>query len=92
MYTYRKFYVHRRSHICATVIVESSFDKLILWMGVIVWFHNLSKDWKPKSSDNCQTGREQAPISFIAMAAEPWPGEEILYFCSLSFSSQVVAE
>jgi len=63
---------------------------------VTVCFHNISKDLNPKPDDNCQTGREQARISFIVMAAEllpgvvvqpPWPGREILYFCSLNFSS-----
>jgi len=51
---------------------------------------NISKDWKHKTDDNCQTGREQARIHFIAMAAVPWQGEKKI--CSLSFSPQVGAE
>jgi len=41
---------------------------------VTVCFHNISKNLKPKPDDNCQTGREQARISFIVMAAELRPG------------------
>jgi len=44
-------------------------------MNVItVCFRNISKDLKPKPDNNCQTGREQAHISFIVMAAELRPG------------------
>jgi len=41
---------------------------------VTVCFHNISKDLKPKPDDKCQTGREQARIGFIVMAAEIRPG------------------
>ena len=41
---------------------------------VTVCLHIISKDLKPKPDDNSQTGREQARISFIVMAAELRPG------------------
>jgi len=46
---------------------------------------NISKNWKPKPDDNCQTRSEKARIHFIAIAAEPWHGGEIMYFCSQNF-------
>ena len=43
-------------------------------MNVItVCFRNISKNLNPKPDDNCQTGREQARIHFVVMAAELWP-------------------
>jgi len=45
------------------------------FMNVIkVCFRNVSKDLKPKPNDNCQTGRKQARIHFIVMAADLRPG------------------
>ena len=44
-------------------------------MNVItVCFLNISKELKPKPDYNFQTGKEQARISFIVMAAELRPG------------------
>jgi len=58
-----------------TVIVVCKQFWLFDFMNVIrVWFRNISKDVKPKPDDNCQTGREQARIHFIVMAAELRPG------------------
>ena len=39
-----------------------------------VCFHYISKDLKPKPDHNCQTGCEQARISFSVMAPELPPG------------------
>jgi len=59
-------------------IYDSSCSKQfwqVNFMSVVtVCFHNISKDLKPKPDDNCQTGREQARISFIVTAAELRPG------------------
>ena len=57
---------------------DSNYSKQfwqVNFMNVLtVYFHNISKDLKPKPDDNCQTGMEQARISFIVMAAELRPG------------------
>ena len=80
VYAYRKYYVPRctYSHICTAVI--SNFDKSILW----------SVPFKTQTHDNCQPKKGNRHVSSLL----PWlsildHGEYRLYFCSLSFSSQV---
>ena len=69
------------------VVYKESWHFDFMNVKTLCFRSNITKDSKPKPDGYCWTESEQTRINFIAMAAEPWPGEEILYFSSLILSS-----